>query len=279
MHAALQPGDHVIVHWPCYQSLFEIARAIGCEVSFWEARPENRWALDLDELERSLRPNTRLVIVNTPHNPTGYLMSPEDYRALNDLLQRRGILLFSDEVYRGLEYDPAGRLPSACELNPGAVSLGVMSKTYGLAGLRLGWIATQDAQIYARMAALKDYTTICTSAPSEYLAGLALRHRDRIAGRNLELIRSNLSLLDGFFASHAGRFEWVRPTAGPIAFPRLIGGDVDQFCHNLVTGSGVLLLPGTMYDHPGNHFRLGFARRNMPQALAELEKYLEHHAQ
>ncbi|MCX6038616.1 MAG: aminotransferase class I/II-fold pyridoxal phosphate-dependent enzyme [Chloroflexi bacterium] len=276
MHAMLQPGDHIIVHWPCYQSLFEIARSIGCEVTFWEARLQNEWALDLDELKRSLRPNTRAVIVNTPHNPTGTLMPQTDYRALNELVQERDLLLFSDEVYRELEYDPADRLPSACELNQSAVSLGVMSKTYGLAGLRIGWIATHNAPVYARMAALKDYTTICSSAPSEYLSELALRHRGQISGRNLQIIHDNLSLLDGFFSARADRFEWVRPKAGPIAFPRLIGEDVEQFCHQLVTNSGVLLLPGTMYDHPGNHFRLGFARKNMPQALAQLEQFLDH---
>ncbi|KAF0106618.1 MAG: class I and II aminotransferase [Anaerolineaceae bacterium] len=274
MHAALTPGDHVIVHWPCYQSLFEIARSIGCDVTFWEARAESGWAPDLDELKRDLRPNTRLVIVNTPHNPTGYLMPPPGFLALNALCQERGILLFSDEVYRDLEYDPADRLPSACEINPEAVSLGVMSKSYGLAGLRIGWVATRNASVYARMAALKDYTTICSSAPSEYLSELALRHREKLVERNLQIIRGNLSLLDAFFAAHADRFEWVRPAAGPIAFPHLAGEDVEQFCHRLVTAAGVLLLPGTMYDHPGNHFRIGFARKNMPEALARLEEFL-----
>jgi aspartate/methionine/tyrosine aminotransferase len=275
MHAVLQPGDHIIVHWPCYQSLFEVAKSIGCDVTFWEARPENNWMLDLDELKRDLRPATRAIIVNTPHNPTGYLMLQSDYQDLNRLAQERGILLFSDEVYRELEYDPADRLPSACEINPTAVSLGVMSKSYGLAGLRIGWVATLNAQIYARMAALKDYTTICSSAPSEYLSELALRHRAQLVERNLQIIRGNLSLLDKFFAAHADRFTWVRPHAGPIAFPHLDGEDIEQFCHRLVTTSGVLLLPGTMYDHPGNHFRLGFARENMPQALARLEEFLD----
>jgi len=275
MHAVLQPGDHVIVQWPCYQSLFEIARSIGCELSFWEARLENKWAPDLDELKRNLRSNTRAIIINTPHNPTGYLMPEDEYGAITVLAQERGILLFSDEVYRELEYDPAERLPSACDINPTAVSLGVMSKTYGLAGLRIGWIATHNSKVLARMATLKDYTTICSSAPSEYLSELALRHRGQIVGRNLQIIQDNLSLLDTLFVSHAERFEWVRPRAGPIAFPRLMGGDVEQFCHQLVTSSGVLLLPGTMYDHPGNHFRLGFARKNMPQALAQLEQFLD----
>jgi len=277
MHAVLQPGDHLIVHWPCYQSLFEIARSIGCEVTFWEARSQNKWALDLDELKRILRSNTRAVIVNTPHNPTGYMMPHADYLALNKLAQERGIILFSDEVYRELEYNPADRLPSACDINPTAVSLGVMSKAYGLAGLRIGWVATHNAPVHARMAALKDYTTICSSAPSEYLSELALRHRSQIARRNLQIIHHNLSLLDAFFVARADRFEWVRPKAGPIAFPRLVGEDVERFCHQLVTSSGVLLLPGTVYDHPGNHFRLGFARKNMPQALAQLEQFLDRH--
>jgi aspartate/methionine/tyrosine aminotransferase len=197
-----------------------------------------------------------------------------DFERLNQWVQERGPLLFSDEVYRGLEYDSGSRLPAACDINPSAVSLGVLSKTYGLAGLRLGWIATQNAAVYERMAALKDYTTICTSAPSEYLSELALRHRERIAGRNLEIIRGNLTLLDAFLAAHSECFDWVRPAAGPIAFPRLLGGDVERFCHDLVTASGVLLLPGTMYDHPGDHFRIGFARRNMPQALEQLGEYL-----
>jgi aspartate/methionine/tyrosine aminotransferase len=150
-----------------------------------------------------------------------------------------------------------------------------MSKTYGLAGLRIGWIATQNESVMARMAAMKDYTTICSSAPSEYLSELALRHGDQIADRNLQIIAGNMRLLDEFFAARADRFEWVRPTAGPIAFPRLLSGEISPFCHELVTRAGVLLLPGEVYDHPGNHFRLGFARRNMPQALSQLEQFLD----
>jgi aspartate/methionine/tyrosine aminotransferase len=150
-----------------------------------------------------------------------------------------------------------------------------MSKSYGLAGLRIGWVATHNAPVLAAMAALKDYTTICSSAPSEYLSELALRHREQIAGRNLQIIQQNLSLLDPFFRTHANRFDWVRPKAGPISFPRLIGAEIDQFCHDLVSRSGVLLVPGTIYDHPGNHFRLGFARKNMPEALEKLEEFLE----
>lgn len=280
MHAALGAGDHLIVHAPCYQSLAEVARSIECEVSQWRAREENQWALDVDELRGLIRPNTRVIVVNTPHNPTGWLMPRADFMRVNEIARERGIVLFSDEVYRESEYDAALRLPSACDVNDSAVSLGVLSKTYGLPGLRIGWIATHNAQIYERMAALKDYTTICNSAPSEFLAELALRHRAKLAARNLEIIARNLRLLDDFFAEYADRFAWVRPNAGPIAFPKLLERSADEFCHDLVTGQGVLLLPGRLFDdeaqpmHLENHFRIGFGRKNMPKALARLRKFL-----
>jgi aspartate/methionine/tyrosine aminotransferase len=251
-----------------------VAKGIGVDVTLWEARKENGWALDLDELKGLVRSGTRAIVVNTPHNPTGFLMPRSDFDALNRFTQERGLLLFCDEVYRELEYDPDDRLPSACDVNPGAVSLGVMSKTYGLAGLRIGWIATHRSELLQRTASLKDYTTICNSAPSEFLSEIAIRHREKLAARNLEIIAHNLNLLDGFFSRYANRFDWIRPKAGPIAFPKLLEGDIETFCDELVQESGVLLLPGSLYDHPGNHFRIGFARRSMPDALAQLEKFL-----
>jgi aspartate/methionine/tyrosine aminotransferase len=275
MFAAFQPGDHVIVHSPGYQSLAEVARAAGCAVSPWLAREENHWDLDLDELGRMLKANTKAIILNTPHNPTGYLMSREDYDALHRFVQEKDLLLFSDEVYRESEYDPASRLPAACDYGEHAVSLGVTSKTYGLAGLRIGWIATRNRAIYNKMAALKDYTTICNSAPSEFLAEVAMRNRQAIAARNLGIIQQNLSVMDGFFSRHAGLFSWVRPRAGSMAFPRYLGGDVEQFCDTLVKTAGVLLLPGSVYDDDGNHFRLGLGRRNLPQAVERLEEFLK----
>ena len=203
MHAAFEAGDHVIVHWPCYQSLSDVARAIGCEVSLWVAHEENRWALDLDELRRMIRPNTKAIILNTPHNPTGYLMSRADYESVHRFARENNLLLFSDEVYRESEYDPSTRLPAACDLGGHAISLGVTSKTYGLAGLRIGWIATKNRKIYERMASLKDYTTICSSAPSEFLAEVAMRNRQKLIDRNLEIIQRNLSVMDDFFPRHA----------------------------------------------------------------------------
>ena len=182
--------------------------------------------------------------------------------------------LFSDEVYRESEFDPATRLPAACDYGEHAVSLGVTSKTYGLAGLRIGWIATKNKEVYENMAALKDYTTICNSAPSEFLAEVAMRHRVKLAERNLEIIKHNLTIVDKLFASHPSLFTWTRPQAGSMGFPKLLKGDIEDFCDDLVRKAGVLLLPGTMYDDSRNHFRLGLGRKNLPQAVERLEEYL-----
>jgi aspartate/methionine/tyrosine aminotransferase len=274
MSAMLTAGDHVIVHSPGYQSLAEVARGIGCDVSPWLAREENAWALDLDELRGLLRPNTKVIVVNTPHNPTGYLMPRADFDALNKFAQENNLLLFSDEVYRESEFDPANRLPAACDYGEHAVSLGVTSKTYGLAGLRIGWIATKNKQVYGNMAALKDYTTICNSAPSEFLAEVAMRHRAKLADRNLNIIKQNLTVIDDLFTRYSSLFTWSRPQAGSMGFPKLLKGEIEDFCDKLVKQAGVLLLPGTMYDECDNHFRLGLGRKNLPQAVARLEEYL-----
>jgi aspartate/methionine/tyrosine aminotransferase len=275
MLAALKQGDHVVVHAPHYQSLSEIAKWIGCDVSPWQAREENNWALDMDELKGLLRPDTKAIVINSPHNPTGFLMSHPDFEEVNRIVKEKDMLLFSDEVYRESEYDPALRLPAACDLGDHAVSLGVTSKTYGLAGLRIGWIATKNRKIYEKMASLKDYTTICNPAPSEFLAEVALRNRQKLIARNLGIIKNNLEVIDDFFSRHSSLFSWVRPSAGSMGFPKLLTGTIDEFCDNLVKKAGVLLLPGTLYDDSNNHFRIGLGRKNLPQAVERLDKYLK----
>jgi len=275
MNVVLQTGDHVVVHTPCYQSLGEVARGIGARVDNWQGQPEDGWRLDLGRLESMLTPETRLVVINAPHNPTGFLPDPSFWAALSDLSEQHGFLLFSDEVYRGLEHDPAHRLPSMADVNPRAAALGVMSKTYGLAGLRIGWIITRDETLYRSLAAFKDYTTICCSGPSEFLAELALRHRGPIVERILGIIRRNLEQLDAFFERHRDRFHWIRPRAGSIAFPDLRLGQVDEFCDELREVAGVLLLPGSVFGLGYNAFRIGFGRADLPRALARLEGHLQ----
>lgn len=266
--ACLSPEDHVIVHSPCYQSLFEVAHQVGAQIDRWSAKPEQGWRLDLDELNTLLRPNTRAIIVNTPHNPTGYLMDPADWKALHDLAASRGIIVFCDEVYRESEYDSRNRLPAGCDMADSAVSLGVMSKTYGLAGLRIGWIATRNREVLTKLQSMKDYTSICNSAPSEFLAELGLRHRQILIDRNLQILGKNLDLLDKFFEKFPQRFRWQRPRAGAISFPEIIGQDASGFCESVLKGSGVLLAPASIFSKVSDrYFRLGFGRHNLQEGL------------
>lgn len=277
MNVVLDPGDHIIVHYPAYQSLFEIAESIGCDVTRWMTREEEGWELDFNFLSRNLKKNTKAVVINCPHNPTGYVLSREHFRSLVDLSHEYGFIIFSDEVYRFLEYETRVQLPALCDIDERGVSLGVMSKSFGLAGLRIGWIATRNRPLFEKLAAFKDYTTICNSAPSEFLAEIALKHRDTILQRNLDLIRSNLGVLRAFFALYEHVFHWAPPKAGPIAFPSLVG-DVDskRFCHDLVTQTGVLLLPGILYGSEYvSNFRIGYGRGNLSQCIEKLREYLD----
>jgi aspartate/methionine/tyrosine aminotransferase len=269
-------GDHAVVTWPGYQSLYEVARAAGADVTLHELREADRWSLDVERLIRSLRPETRLVVVNAPHNPTGMLPTHAEWARLTDELADRRIHLLSDEVYRFLELDQRDALLPGADAYAQGISLGVMSKSFAMAGLRIGWLATRDRDLLARCAAFKDYTTICSSAPSEILALIGLRARDRVLARSRRIVADNLALLDDFFRRRSGLFSWGRPRAGSIGFPRLLAEmPIDQFTAGLVEAEGVLLLPASQFGHPGNHFRLGFGRENLREALARMESYAE----
>jgi aspartate/methionine/tyrosine aminotransferase len=275
-NVVLGPGDHAVVTWPGYQSLYEVARATAAEVTLHELREADGWSLDPDRLIASLRPETRLVVVNAPHNPTGMLPTHEEWSGLTDELARRGIHLFSDEVYRYLELDPTDRLVAGADAFERGISLGVMSKSFALAGLRIGWLASRDRGLLARCAAFKDYTTICSSAPAEILALIALRARDTVLARSRGIVEANLPLLDRFFSDHGDAWSWVRPRGGSIGFPRLLGAaKAESFVERLVEEEGVLLLPGSVIGHNGNHVRIGFGREDLPEALAGLERFME----
>lgn len=275
LNSLLKNGDQVICTYPGYQSLYEIAAAIGCEVEKWEPDESAGWYFNPGDLESKIKKNTRLIIVNFPHNPTGYLPSIADYQAIFDIARKHGIPVFSDEMYRFLELNPDQRLPSACELYEKAVTLFGMSKTFGLAGLRIGWIITQDTALYHSIAAYKDYTTICSSAPSEILASIGLRSKEKIIDRHLRRINRNLCLLDDFFEKHRHLFSWIRPKAGTIGLPRLLSEESSgEFCRRVVENRGIMLLPSTVFNYGSKHLRLGFGRENMPEVLNILACYL-----
>ncbi|HEU4407933.1 MAG TPA: aminotransferase class I/II-fold pyridoxal phosphate-dependent enzyme [Polyangiaceae bacterium] len=273
--ALLEPGDHVVAVEPCYQSLAELPRALGCELSPWPLRAEGgSWRLDPDELAALVRPRTALVVVNSPHNPTGFHFDRGAFERVVAIARRAGARLLSDEVYRGLEYGPGAALPPACERYERATSLGVMSKAYGLAGLRIGWLATHDREALAGAAAIKDYTTICNSAPSELFAALALRHGDALLQRNRALVAANLAIVRETFGREGSPFRWLEPQAGPVAFPALRAGvDDASLCARLAERHGVLLAPGSLFGRPG-HVRVGFGRANAAPALARLDEAL-----
>jgi aspartate/methionine/tyrosine aminotransferase len=270
----LGAGDHAMVVRPAYQSLAEVARAAGAEVSPIDLHEQNGWRLDPHEVRAALRPNTQAIVLNEPHNPTGGVSDRAAFDAVAALAAESGARLVVDEVYRFLEFAPADRLPAGADVSASGVSIGVMSKSFAMAGLRIGWVATRDRELLARLAAFKDYTTICNAAPSEILALIALRASDAVLARNRAIIAANMALLDEFFHRWNGVFEWTRPRGGSIGFPRLLGDvPVDTFAEDLVRETGVLILPGTVFGDAGNHFRLGFGRTNMPEALARLEEF------
>lgn len=279
MHGLLGSGDHAIVAVPNYQSTESVPRSI-CDVTGVALREQSGWNLDLDEIAAALRPNTRLIAVNFPHNPTGKIVSPQMWDSLVELCRARGLYLFSDEVYRGIERDPRKRLAQAADRYERALSLNVFSKAYGLPGLRIGWIACRDKDAIERMAGIKHYLSICNAAPSEVLARMALAAATPILSRNRSICAENLALLRRFFARHAERFEWYEPDGGCVAFPRYLGGDVEAFCNGLAERAGVLLLPASAFKSDllpvaRDRFRIGYGRRGMEEGLAALEQFLE----
>lgn len=276
MNTLLERDDHVVVMSPAYQSLYEIARALGCQVSGWAVdATEKGWRLDIDSLERCIMSKTRLLVVNFPHNPTGYLPSRRDLEAIVGLARRYDLYLFSDEMYRLLEYEPAHRLPAVCDLYEKGISLSGLSKTFSTPGLRVGWLATRDKAVLNEFFLFKDYTTICSSAPSEVLGIMVLRAKDAIVQRNLDIIRRNLEVAERFFAENDDWFAWLRPQAGSVAFPCLTAEmPVEKFCQDVLEQQGVMIVPGSIFEFPGNYFRLGLGRRNLPQALERVREYV-----
>ena len=211
VNSIVRNGDHVVCTFPAYQSLYQIAEGMHCEVTFWQADEKQGWRFEPARLAEMIRPSTRLIVVNFPHNPTGALPSRDDFDAVVEIARRHNLTLLCDEMYRLLEYDEAARLPAAVEVYERAVSLSGMSKVYGLAGARVGWVVSRDARLLKRMLTLKDYTTICTSAPSEILSLMALRARGPIVERHMTRIRRNLAALSAFIAKYPNLFAWNPP--------------------------------------------------------------------
>ena len=289
MKCLLHADDHMIVPVPNYQSAETVPLAIcdvtGVPMHFTASGNDKAgWHLDMDELIAAIKPNTKAISLNFPHNPTGYIPPLEDVMRLIEICREKGIYIFSDEVYRGIELDEADRLPQLADIYEKAISLNVMSKAYGLPGLRIGWIGTQDNNLLAQAERYKHYLSICNSAPSERLAVIALQQADKILSRNRAILHKNLAKLEALFADWETLFDWTRPKGGCIGYPRYNGPDGGEaFCKKLIEDSAVLLLPSSIYrselcptiDH---HFRIGFGRDSVfEDGLLALRSHLEQH--
>jgi aspartate/methionine/tyrosine aminotransferase len=278
MRTLIEPGDHVIVIDPCYQSMATLPQSFGADITRIALDPKNRWQLDLKEIEKAFRSDTKLLILNYPHNPTGTVLTKEVYEGLIELARKRGAHIFCDEVYRYLEIDEAKRLPSIVDAYEKGIALNVMTKAFGLAGLRIGWLATQDIDFLQRVGSYKLYTSICNSAPSEILALIALRSKDKILKRNRKVMLDNLKILEPFMKRHKDLLSWVPPQSGPVAILELLlPVSIEKFSEELVKKMGVLVMPGSVFDLPGNFFRIGFGKKNMIEALDRFEQFLKHY--
>ncbi|MDY7028881.1 MAG: aminotransferase class I/II-fold pyridoxal phosphate-dependent enzyme [Spirochaetota bacterium] len=276
LQAHLKQGDHVIVMSPAYQSLQAVPEAIGCRVSRWQAElQEGRWRLDFNFLRDALSADTKMVIINIPHNPTGLCLSLQEKKDLVEILRPYGTLLLADEMYWKLEYDPGVSSEPFCDLYEYAVSLSGLSKSYGLPGLRIGWLASQTAGLLDPVAALKDYTTICSSAPSELLAGLAVEHSDELTGRGLDIVRKNLDAAARMADNHPV-VELIPGQGSSVIFPRFRDGrSATDFSERLIEKRSLLMLPGPLFDMPDGFFRLGLGRTALPEALRIFEEEIE----
>ncbi|MGH9941262.1 MAG: aminotransferase class I/II-fold pyridoxal phosphate-dependent enzyme [Pyrinomonadaceae bacterium] len=270
---ATEPGANVILPSPQFPSTAAIPGMLGLETRFYHLRRESGFRADPDEIKKLADDKTKLLVVNSPHNPTGATLSDDEMRLLHDFASERGIQFVSDEVYHpiyhGRETNSAARLPQA-------IVLGSFSKSLSVSGLRVGWIVERDKARLRQYADARGYFTISNTSLGEWLALAALRRRETILARAQKVAANNLKLLDRFFAEHADHLGWVRPSGGMTAFPWLRdGSDAREFCSSMAE-RGVLLLPGDCFGMP-EHFRLGFgvAEEGFVTGLERIADFLQ----
>ncbi len=256
----LAPGDHVVCVYPAYQQLYSVPRAIGCDVSLWTLRPENDFRYDLDELAALVTPRTKLIVVNTPHNPTGALLSADELRRVYDLAASVGALVLCDEAYRWLTI-PGGEAlaPPVRDLGARGISVGTFSKPFGLPGLRVGWMAGPE-EFVAACWGMRDYTSLSPGKLSDALALLALRHREQIVARNHAIVAANLATAHAWFAAHADMATWTPPRGGLLALLRYdLPMPSRELADHLANEYSVMLAPGSAFGYE-QHLRIGIGQ-------------------
>ncbi|HEV2879273.1 MAG TPA: aminotransferase class I/II-fold pyridoxal phosphate-dependent enzyme [Candidatus Eremiobacteraceae bacterium] len=271
-YLAAEPGANVVVPFPCFPPHQWLPESFGLEVRSYHIPRENAFQIDLDEVKSLVDARTKLILVNSPHNPTGMVLSDGDLGSLHDFAAERRIQLVSDEVYHPIYH---GRATSSAARLPGATVIGDFSKAFALSGLRLGWIIERDAQRREAYLTTREYVTISNSPVVEFLAEIAVRHRDAILKRTREVATTNLQLLDQVMAAHPDVLQWIRPQGAMIAFPWLVaGGDTRGFCEAAIM-QGLLFAPGDCFGSP-EHVRIGFGVGQdwYSRAMQRLSDYL-----
>ncbi len=277
LHALLSPDDHAVIVLPGYQSVETLALGL-CAVSGVALDAGSGWSLDLDAVAAALRPNTRLLAISFPNNPTGSQLEPDRLAALVALCRSRGIWLLSDEVYRLTEREPASRLPPVADAYERGVSICALSKSYGLPGLRVGWVACREPALIGRLTTMRQYLSTCGAGPSEVLACIALKAAPVLLARNLAIASANLVRLEAFLARHRALFDCVPPQGGVVCYPRYRGAEgVGRFVERMARTAGVLLLPAGVFrsellELPQDRFRVGFGGLGFEAGLQALER-------
>lgn len=258
--ALLGSGDHALIQHPNYATNLETPRMLGAELEPIEIRFEDGWELDVDRLASQIRPETKLVSITYPHNPTGAMIDAATLERVVELIDAHpSARLLLDETYRSLAPEP---LPLAAALSERALSISSMSKTYGLPGLRMGWIVNRDPELAETILAAKEQILICGSSVDEEMAARVLEAKDRILPPIRSLIDEHLGIVREWIDGEARDvFEWVEPRAGVVGMPRLRDPeavDVDRFYETLLADHGTYVGPGHWFEQPRSSFRLGF---------------------
>ena len=253
------PGMNIVIEEPCYGNVPGIAQSLGIEVRTLSLRQEDGWRPDLEQLDRLIDRKTRLVYLVHPHNPTGSVLSREEMQRISEMTGRVGAILVNDEVFRliPLEEEP---LPSVVDVIEDAVSIGDMTKPWGLGGLRVGWVASRRHDLLDLISSARDYSTMCSSSPGSFLAELALRHSAQIIAPRLAAARANHDQLAEAITNSRRALSWRRPAAGYTAFVQLPAYlSTTAFCRRLAQEQRLLLLPGEVYGSAYERFvRIGF---------------------
>ncbi|MGB2501159.1 MAG: aminotransferase class I/II-fold pyridoxal phosphate-dependent enzyme [Mariniblastus sp.] len=275
--ALLNPGDEVIVLSPAYDALINMfEHVVGNQnVKKWNFHPsDNGWELRIEELSQLLSSKTKMIVVNFPHNPTGYIPSPQMQQNIITIAEQNDVWLFSDEMYFGLVHEGTEKIPSMADLSPKAIVLSGLSKTYGLPGLRTGWLVVPNEQLKEEYVNWKFYTSICSPGPSEFLATAALKVWNELRQRSLTQINSNLKIADEFFHRWPSHFTWHRPLAGSTALVRFHVNSVNQITERLATEAGVLIQSGQTLGSDDQHMRVGFGRSAFATAIGKFDNWL-----